>query len=94
MKKYDNVTAQFFTSLFNVIGITQKDIAEKMGVAPPALNDYVNGKRKITPKFAVALECVCGLSADLLMAYQNRLSCQAIRDGMEVEEENDDEEQV
>ena len=41
----------------------QTKLAEKLGCAPNKINEIVNGKRGVTPEFALQLEDLFGLSA-------------------------------
>lgn len=41
-------------------GITQKEVAEKMGVSYTVFNEILNGKRPVTTEYALLLEAVLG----------------------------------
>lgn len=51
-------------------GISQKEAAEKIGVAPPSLNDIIKGKRKVNTDIAKKLETVLGVPAIVWMTWQ------------------------
>jgi addiction module HigA family antidote len=47
--------------------LSQTDLAEKMGCAHRKINEIVNGKRSITPEFALELEKVFKAPADIIV---------------------------
>ena len=51
-------------------GISQRQLAAEMGVSYTVLNDIVNGKRAVNPKFALLCEAALGVSAHVLMGLQ------------------------
>jgi addiction module HigA family antidote len=51
-------------------GLTQVEVARRMGVAPPEMSKLVNGHDRITPRQALALERACGINADVLARMQ------------------------
>ncbi len=51
-------------------GVTQKSLAEKIGVKPSFLNELIKGRRSITVKTALMLEGGLGISAELLLETQ------------------------
>jgi len=51
-------------------GISQKQLAESMGVSYTVLNDIVRGKRPVSTKFALLCEQALGLPAYLLLRLQ------------------------
>jgi addiction module HigA family antidote len=52
------------------LGLTQKQLAEALGIDRPALNMIVNGRRRITPETAMRLSIVLGTSADFWLNAQ------------------------
>ena len=50
--------------------ITQSELAERLGVSFPRLNEIVRGKRGVTPDTALRLERVVGMSADFWLGLQ------------------------
>ena len=42
-------------------GITQRQLAEKIGMQPSILNEIINGKRSVNIEFAMLLEAALGL---------------------------------
>lgn len=51
-------------------GISQRQLAAEMGVSYTVLNDIVNGKRAVNPKFALLCEAALGVPAHVLMGLQ------------------------
>ena len=45
------------------LGITQKDLADRLRITPTHVNEVVHGKRGITPETALRLERLFGMSA-------------------------------
>jgi addiction module HigA family antidote len=45
--------------------LNQTKLAEKLGCTPNKINEIVNGKRGVTPEFALQLEDLFGLSASV-----------------------------
>lgn len=52
------------------LGITQSELAERLGVSFPRLNEVVRGKRGVTPDTALRLAQVVGMSADFWLGLQ------------------------
>jgi antitoxin HigA-1 len=50
--------------------ISQTDLAERLGVSYPRLNELLHGKRGMTPDTALRLEAVFGMSAAFWMNLQ------------------------
>jgi len=50
--------------------LSQTALAEKIGCAHRKVNEIVNGKRSITPDFALDLERVLGTSAEMWVTMQ------------------------
>ena len=51
-------------------GITQKTLAKQMGVSYTVLNEILNGKRPISVEYALYLEAVLGIDAQLWIQMQ------------------------
>ena len=51
--------------------LNQSQLAEKLGCAPNKINEIVNGKRGITPSFALQLEELFGMSANIWCRMQS-----------------------
>lgn len=52
--------------------ISQRRLAADMGVSYTVLNDIVNGKRSVNPKFAFLCEAALGIPAHILMDLQTK----------------------
>jgi addiction module HigA family antidote len=52
------------------LGITQSDLAVRLGVSFPRLNELIRGKRGVTPDTALRLARVVGMSADFWLGLQ------------------------
>ena len=52
------------------LGLNQSQFAEKCGCAPRKINEIVNGKRSISPEFALVLEKVLSTSAEMWVRIQ------------------------
>ena len=61
---------EFLMKLIFFSGISQKEAAEKIGVAPPCLNDIIKGKGKVSIKIAKKLETLFGVPAIVWMTWQ------------------------
>ena len=51
-------------------GVTQKVLAKQMGVSYTVLNEILNGKRHISVEYALYLEAVLGIDAQLWIQMQ------------------------
>lgn len=51
-------------------GVTQKVLAKQMGVSYTVLNEILNGKRPISVEYALYLEAVLGIDAQLWIQMQ------------------------
>ena len=51
-------------------GITQKDLAKRMGVSYTVFNEILNGKRPITTEYALLLEAAVGIDAGVWLRLQ------------------------
>jgi len=52
------------------LAITQSELAVRMGISFPRLNEIVRGKRGVTPDTALRLARVVGMSADFWLGLQ------------------------
>jgi addiction module HigA family antidote len=52
------------------LGVTQSELAARLGVSFPRLNEIVRGKRAITSDTALRLARVLGMSADFWLGLQ------------------------
>jgi addiction module HigA family antidote len=52
------------------MGLNQTDLAKRCGCSPRKINEIVNGKRGISPSFAITLEAVIGTSAEMWVRMQ------------------------
>ena len=52
------------------LGITQSELAVRLGVSFPRLNEMIRGKRSLTPDTALRLARVVGMSADFWLGLQ------------------------
>ena len=60
-------------------GISQKQLAERMGVSYTMLNEILNEKRPITETFALYFEAALGIEAEMLTNMQSRYNMQMAR---------------
>lgn len=51
-------------------GITQKDLAKRMGVSYTVFNEILNGKCPITTEYALLLEAALGIDAGVWLRLQ------------------------
>ena len=52
-------------------GLSQKQLADGVGIAAPTMNDIIRGKRDVNVKVAKGLEKVFGIPAAVWMVYQS-----------------------
>lgn len=52
------------------LGITQSELASRLGVSFPRLNEIIRSKRGVTPDTALRLARVVGMSADFWLGLQ------------------------
>ena len=53
-----------FEKFIKPLGLTQTELARRLGVSYPRLNEIVKGHRSVTPDTALRLSQVLGMSAD------------------------------
>jgi addiction module HigA family antidote len=52
------------------MNLNQSQLAELLGCLPKKINEIVNGKRSISPQFAIDLEAAIGTSAEMWVRMQ------------------------
>jgi addiction module HigA family antidote len=52
------------------LGITQTELANRLGISFPRLNEVIHAKRAVTPDTALRLARVIGMSADFWLGLQ------------------------
>jgi len=52
------------------LGLNQSQLAARCGCTPRKINEIVNGKRSISPEFALILEKVLGTTAEMWVRIQ------------------------
>ena len=52
------------------LGLNQTQLADRCGCSPRKINEIVNGKRAISPEFAIELEKVLGTTAEMWVRMQ------------------------
>lgn len=52
------------------LDLSQTALARQCGCSPRKINEIVNGKRAISPSFAIVLESVLGTSAEMWVRMQ------------------------
>lgn len=60
-------------------GITQKELAQQMGVSYTVFNEILNGKRPITTEYAMLLEAALGTNANIWIGLQAEYNMQKIK---------------
>lgn len=59
-------------------GLTQKKLAQQMGVSYTVFNEILNGKRPVTTEYALMLEAVLGTNANIWLGLQADYNMQKI----------------
>lgn len=60
-------------------GISQRKLAEQMGVQYSVVNEILNGRRPLTEKTALMFEAALGVDAEPLMRLQLKYNMQTVR---------------
>lgn len=60
-------------------GISQRKMAEEMGVAYSQLNEVLNGKRPLNTEMALLFEAILGVNAEPLLNMQMRYNMQVAK---------------
>ena len=55
------------------LGMKQCELSDLTGITKPALNDVIKERRSLTAEMAVLIESALGISADMLLAVQNKV---------------------
>jgi len=56
----------------NVAKLTQTKLAQKLGCTQVKISEIINGKRSITPQFALQLEAVFEIDAEIWVSLQGQ----------------------
>jgi antitoxin HigA-1 len=59
-----------FEEFVKPLGITQSELALRLGVSFPRLNEIIRGRRAVTPDTALRLARVLGMSPDFWLGLQ------------------------
>lgn len=65
-------------------GITQKHLAQQMGVSYSVLNEVLNGKRPVSIEYALYLEAVLGIDAQLWIQMQADYNLQVAKNDRKI----------
>ena len=60
-------------------GITQKELAQQMGVSYTVFNEILNGKRPVTTEYALLLEEALGTDANIWIGLQADYNMQKMK---------------
>ena len=60
-------------------GLTQKEVAQQMGVSYSVFNEILNGKRPVTTECALLLEAVLGIDANIWIGLQSDYNMQKVK---------------
>ena len=60
-------------------GLTQKELAEQMGVSYTVFNEILNGKRPVTTEYALLLEAALGTDANIWLGLQAEYNMQKMK---------------
>lgn len=61
---------EFLMKMIFFAGMSQREVAEKLNISPPILNDIIKGKRSIGIKYAKRFEEIFGVPAIVWINYQ------------------------
>lgn len=59
-----------FEEFIKPLDLTQTELARRLGVSYPRLNEIIKGRRSVTPDTALRLSRVLGMSADFWLGLQ------------------------
>lgn len=62
--------AMLMEEFLKPLGITQTELAERIGVSYPRINELIHGKRGMTPDTALRLERLLGVEAEFWLNLQ------------------------
>lgn len=60
-------------------GITQKELAQQMGVSYTVFNEILNGKRPVTTEYSLLLEAALGTDANIWIGLQAEYNMQKMK---------------
>ena len=60
-------------------GMTQKELAQQMGVSYTVFNEILNGKRPVTTEYALLLEAALGTNASIWIGLQADFNMQKVK---------------
>lgn len=60
-------------------GITQRELAEQMGVSYTVFNEILNAKRPVTTEYALLLEAALGIDANIWLGLQADYNMQKMK---------------
>ena len=60
-------------------GISQKKLAEQMGISPTLLNEILNAKRAVSTQYALLFEAALGIDAEIWIRMQARYDMQVAK---------------
>lgn len=60
-------------------GLTQKELAQQMGVSYTVFNEILNGKRPVTKEYALLLEAALGTDANIWIDMQAEYNMQKVK---------------
>ena len=60
-------------------GITQKELAQQMGMSYTVFNEILNGKRPVTTEYALLLEAALGTDANIWLGLQADYNMQKMK---------------
>ena len=60
-------------------GLTQKELAQQMGVSYTVFNEILNGKRPVTTEYALLLEAALGTDANIWLGLQTAYNMQRVK---------------
>lgn len=59
-----------FEEFVKPLDLTQAELARRLGVSYPRLNEIIKGRRSVTPDTALRLSHILGMSADFWLGLQ------------------------
>ncbi|MDE5970835.1 MAG: HigA family addiction module antidote protein [Muribaculaceae bacterium] len=59
--------------------ISQKDLAERIGIKPSFLNEVIKGKRAVNTEFALLVEAALDIPAEMLLNLQSDYNMQVVK---------------
>ena len=69
---------------FEYRGVSQKQLAQQMGVSYSVLNEILNGKRPVSIEYALYLEAVLGIDAQLWIQMQADYNLQVAKNDRKI----------